>query len=742
MPFLAKTFIHYKQLNSMDCGPTCLRMIARSYGRYYKADDLRHMSGFNREGVSLLGISETAEKIGFKTRGVRIYQEQLEHIPLPAILHWNQNHFVVLVEVKAKCIKIADPSSGFHKYKKDEFLKYWAASQDKQGKQLGVALLLEPTDFLFERETESGDRKFNWLSALQYIKDAKWQIWQIFIALLMSSLLSLIFPFLTQGIVDDGINVQNIQYVILVLIAQAMLVFSQTIIGFIRSSLLLKVSNVLNIRILSDFWIKLTRIPISYFDIHKTGDTIQRIGDHKNIQGFLTGPALSTLFSLFNFVIYAIVLIIYSTQLFFIFCIGSFIYFFWIHIFMNIRRKINYSTFHLSAGENNITLQIIQGMQEIRLNNAEKRKRWEWENVQAKIFKLNFKNLNYSQLQSAGATFINSLQGIFVSFIVAKLVIDGRLTLGAMMAVQYIIGQLSAPVQQLVGFIQSFQDARISMERLNEIHRMDDEEKLDRIYVSQLPDRRDIIINKLSFTYPGAGNDAVLEHINLVIPENKVTAIVGVSGSGKTTLVKILLKIFEEYEGSIKIGGQANEGEAGLKFGFISHSYWRSVCGAVLQDGYVFEDSIARNVVMGADEIDYERLIQSCMTANIHSFIESLPNGYYTKLGAEGIGLSQGQKQRILIARAVYKNPYYLFFDEATNALDANNEREIVDNLQLFFRGKTVVIVAHRLSTVRNADKIVLLDRGRIFEEGTHESLVALRGKYYELVKNQLELGS
>ena len=483
---------------------------------------------------------------------------------------------------------------------------------------------------------------------------------------------------------------------------------------------------------------------MSYFDVHHTGDTLQRIGDHRTIQGFLTGTALNTLFSFFNFIIYAIVLVIYSVQLFFVFCVGSIIYFAWVQLFLRIRRKLNYETFHLSAKENNTTLQLVQGMQEIRLNNAEKQKRWEWENIQANVFKLGFKGLNYSQIQSAGATFINQIQGIAISFIVAKLVIEGQLTLGTMLAVQYIIGQLGGPVQQWVGFIQSLQDAKISMERLNEIHQLDDEEDTEKTYITQLPEHKSLVVKDLSFTYPGAGNNPVLEDIHLNIPENKVTAIVGTSGSGKTTLVKILLKVYEQYDGEIRIGEitPSRQPSYGLKFSFISHQYWRSVCGAVLQDGYIFNDTIARNVAVGDETLDTNRLIQSCRVANIHSFIESLPNGYYTKLGAEGTGVSQGQKQRILIARAVYKDPQYLFFDEATNSLDANNEKEILENLDTFFRGRTVVVVAHRLSTVKNADKIVVLDKGRIAEEGTHEELTLLKDKYYELVKNQLELGN
>jgi len=721
--------------------------------------------GFSKEGVSLLGISETAEKIGFRTRGVQLSLQQLKEVTLPCILHWNQNHFVVLISVSKNKIKIADPAKGIITYTLKEFSAHWIASESDNNEQTGIALLIEPTPSFYEQEGEK-ERKLSWRLVLQYLAQSKWQVTQVFIALIVTSLIQLIFPFLTQSIVDTGINAQNLQYVVVVLIAQLMLTFSKTFVDFIRSRLLLRISNILNLQILSDFWIKLTKLPLSYFDVHHTGDTLQRIGDQRQIQNFLTGSALNTLFSVFNFIVYAIVLVIYNVQLFFVFCIGSIIYFIWIQFFLKIRRKINYQTFYLSAKENNATLQLIQGMQEIRLNNAEKQKRWDWENIQASVFKLNFKNLNYNQWQQAGATLINQIQDLAISFIVAKLVIDGQLTLGAMLAVQYIIGQLSGPVSQWVQFVQSAQDAKISMERLNEIHQLDDEEDQQKVYSTNLPEDKSILLKNLSFTYPGAGNEPVIKDINLYIPEGKVTAIVGVSGSGKTTLLKLLLKIYEQYEGEIRIGASEIEiatkfsGDSfvadkdsrkisrndvsrhGLRFENINHHLWRQICGAVLQDGFIFNDTIARNIAVGEENIEYNRLMQSCETANILSYIESLPNGFYTQLGSEGIGLSQGQKQRLLIARAVYKNPDYLFFDEATNSLDANNEKEIVENLDKFFKGKTVIVVAHRLSTVRNADKIVVLHEGQIAEEGTHKYLTSMRGKYYELVKNQLELGT
>ena len=724
----------------MDCGPTCLRMIAKHFGKHYKTESIRETAGYGKEGVNLLGISEAAEKMGFRTRGVKLtFSQLLKDAPLPCILHWNQYHFVVLVSIKKPFfsrnihILIADPAKGLITYTQEEFLKQWISTSNEEQENVGIALLLEPTPRFYEEKGER-ENKLSWALVFQYLQQSRWQITQVFIALLITSLLQLVFPFLTQSIVDTGINTRNLQYITIVLTAQLMLVFSRTIVDFIRSRLLLHISTIVNLSILSDFWIKLTHLPISYFDSHHTGDTLQRIGDHKQIQNFLTGSALNTLFSLFNFIIFAFILAQYNVQLFFVFAAGSILYFAWVQIFLRIRRKINYKTFHISAKENSATLQLVQGMQEIKLHNAEKLKRWEWENIQASIFKLNFKTLTYSQIQQAGALLINQGKDVVITFLVAGLVINGQLTLGAMLAIQYIIGQLSGPIEQFVGFVQSAQDAKISMERLNEIHHLNDEENADTTYINLLPENKTIYFNNLSFTYPGAGNEPVLENINLEIPETKVTAIVGVSGSGKTTLLKLLLKFYDHYNGEIKIG------ETNYKY--ISPSFWRRQCGAVLQDGYIFNDSIARNIAVGDENVDYTKLIHCCKTANIASFIESLPNGFNTQLGAEGVGMSQGQKQRLLIARAIYKDPQYLFFDEATNALDANNEKTIVENLQEFFKGRTVIVVAHRLSTVKNADKIIVLHKGSIAEQGTHQELTALKGKYYELVKNQLELGN
>jgi len=737
-------FTFYRQVNAMDCGPTCLRMAAKYYGKHYSSDTLRQLAGFGKEGVSMLGISEAAEKIGFRTRGMQLTFEQLtREAPLPCILHWRQNHFVVLLPLRRlrrrRTLQIADPAKGILSLQAGEFIKHWISARPGDQDATGTVLLLEPSPGFYEEKGEK-EQTISWRLIVQYLRRSHWQITQVFIALLITSLLQLVFPFLTQSIVDTGINTQNLQFITLVLIAQLMLVFSRTIVDFIRTRILMTVSVVVNLSILSDFWIKLTRLPLSYFDLHQTGDTLQRISDNKQIQSFLTGSALNTLFSVVNFMVFAVVLVTYNMQLFLVFSAGGLLYFLWISFFLRIRRKINYQTFHISARENNATLQLVQGMQEIRLNDAQLLKRWEWENIQADIFKLNIRSLTYSQVQQAGAMLINQGKDITITFMTAALVIQGKLTLGAMLAVQYIIGQLSSPIEQFIGFVQNAQDARISLERLNEVHNMKDEEDTSTNFISYLPEDRGIRLKELSFTYPGAGNEPVLDHINLTIPEGKVTAIVGISGSGKTTLLKLLLKFYDSYNGEIRIGGTLLS--SGTNFRYISPSFWRRQCGAVLQDGYIFNDSIARNIAVGDEIPDHIKLIECCRAANILSFVESLPNGLYTQLGSEGVGVSQGQRQRLLIARAIYKDPQYLFFDEATNALDANNEKAIVENLQQFFKGRTVVIVAHRLSTVKNADKIVVLDKGIITEEGTHRELTASKGKYFELVKNQLELGA
>jgi ATP-binding cassette subfamily B protein len=756
---MKKVFPFYKQLDQMDCGPACLRMICKFYEREISVIKIRNLCEIGKNGVNLLGIAKAAETIGFRATAVKLsYKQLIEEAPLPAILHWGQNHFVVAIKNSNKgsffplfmkhfftseAIQIADPAKGVIKIRKNEFLEYWAASSMDQ-QSTGIALLLEPTISFYNNgnsipyKNSNNSRFFGseWKIVLPYFLEQKKFLFQLILGLVVASLFQLIFPFLTQSIVDVGIQTNNISFIYIVLIAQLMLSFGRISIDFIRSRLFLYISTRINISLLSDFWIKLMKLPLSFFDSKKTGDIIQRIGDHKKIEAFLTGSALNTFFSIFNIFIFSVVLLQYNVNIFLIFCIGSILYFLWIKIFLSFRRVLNYKYFSLASKENTTTMQLINGMQEIRLSNTEQFRRWEWEEIQANLFKLHFKSLSISQLQQAGAFFINEGKNIFITFLAAKSVIDGQLTLGAMLAIQYIIGQLNGPIDQIVSLIQEAQDAKISLERLNEIHDLKNEASSgfqDQDTIEVLPNRKGIVFKKVSFTYTGAGNAPILKEIDLHIPEGKVTAIVGMSGSGKTTLLKLLLRFYEDYKGDIDF-------EENSSWKRLDHAYWRSKCGSVMQEGFIFSDSIVNNIATNDNSIDYDQLIHACKIANIIPFIDSLPLGFDTKIGAEGNGISQGQKQRILIARAVYKNPDYLFLDEATNALDANNESEIMQNLYGFFKGKTVVIVAHRLSTVKNANKIVVLQNGEIVEEGTHEILTSKRGYYYKLIENQLEL--
>ena len=723
----------------MDCGPTCLRMVAKHHGRSISLEHLRNKSQYGKGGVSMLGLAEAAESIGLKSVGAKLSFEQLiNDAPLPAIIHWDQYHFVVLIPGSSKNkLIIADPANGIIRLSKEEFTKRWVSTKENEtGK--GAALLLETTPLFKEMEFDNPDQaqqsKIGWGFLFSYLKDHKQYFFQILLGLLIGSILQLIFPYLTQSIVDTGINTQNLNFIQVVLAAQLMLLFSQTIVEFIRSRILLHISTRINISLLSGFWSKLLKLPIQFFDSKHPGDIIQRISDHHRIESFLTGTALNTFFSIFNLIVFSFVLLSYNITVFTIFAIGSLLYLFWIQFFLKYRRQLDYKRFAIASRENNATMQLVYGMQEIKLNNAENTYRWAWEGLQAGLFKLNFKSLSLNQYQQIGAFFINQGKNILITFVVAKLVIEGQLTLGMMLAIQYIIGQLNSPVEQLIGFTQQAQDAKISLERLNDIHSLEDEEPIQKQFNHYLPGEHSINIKNLSFTYTGAGNEQVLKNINLVIPQGKVTAIVGMSGSGKTTLVKLLLRFYENYKGEIHLGNS--------NFKTISPKYWRSISGAVMQDSFIFNNNIQQNITVTNDKVNEERLINACKTANILSFIESLPLGFYTKLGAEGNGISGGQKQRLAIARAVYKNPQFIFFDEATNSLDANNEKVILENLQQFFKEKTVLVVAHRLSTVKNADKIVVLHEGEIAEEGTHTELTFKKGKYYELVKNQLELGN
>jgi ATP-binding cassette subfamily B protein len=728
-----KRFPHYTQLDMMDCGATCLRMIAKYYGRHYTLQFLRERSHIDREGASLRGLIEAAEAIGFNTLPVKLAfdgddeeEAYLTEVPLPCIVHWKQNHFVVVYKISRQYIWIANPAGGKTKLTHAAFLKNWRSDGE-----MGVALLLEPTPVFYEEE---GMKRtgVNIRFLANYLRPYRRYWIQLMLGLLLGSLFQLLFPFLTQAIVDIGIKNQDIGFIYLILVAQLALFVGQATVQVLQNFILMHISTRVNVSLISDFLAKLMKLPIGFFDAKMVGDLLQRIVDHRRIERFLVDSGLNFLFSAFTLFILGFVLLIYDWKVFLIFFIASVLYVGWLLLFLARRRNIDHLRFQESSNNQSMLIELIQGMQEIKLQNSGRKRRWLWSDIQARLFNANLKVLKLEQTQETGARFITQLKDILITFLTAKLVIEGELTLGMLLAVQFIIGQLNVPLQRLIVFIRSAQDARISMERLQEVQEMDQEEDPSASALDQLPQDKTIKIEGLTFRYNQL-SDPVLQDINLEIPAGKMTAIVGTSGSGKTTLVKLLLGFYEPEAGSIKVGQ--------IPLRQINKHLWRQSCGAVMQDGFIFSDTIANNIAESESRVDKNRLIKASKVANLTNFIEGLPLGYNTMIGPRGNGISQGQRQRILIARAIYKNPMFLFFDEATNALDAQNEKEIIEQLDQFFQGRTAVVVAHRLSTVRNADQIIVIEKGRIVEQGNHESLIEQKGTYFHLIKNQLELG-
>jgi len=735
---MAKPFPFYKQLDQMDCGPTCLRMIAKFYDLKITVDELRERAFIGKDGVSFAGLAEAAESINLQSLALNIpFQTLKEDIPLPCIAYWRQRHFVVVHKLDKKHVHVADPAFGLIKYSHADFTKNWLPQKKQTDDSEGLVMVLEPSEHFTKDLSEKETIPKTGISFLfAYFKPYSKYIFQLLIGLLLGTILQLIFPFLTQSIVDKGIQLKDVNFIYLILIAQLTLFISETFVDVIRTWILLHITSRINIAITSNFLVKLMKLSISFYDSKNIGDMVTRLQDCQRISNLLSANSLNVIFGVFNILIFGIILAYFKLSIFLVFLTGAFLYVLWVLSFMKKRAELDYKFFEQSSGNQSSYIQLVNGMQEIKLNNSEKKRRWEWEGIQIKLFKLSIKNLSVAQIQQLGGDFINTFKNIIISFLSAKAVIDGDITLGGMMSIQYIIGQLNAPINNFIGFIQTFQNALISVQRLSEIYNKEDEENYNELRIKELPINKTITFHNLSYRYGASTMPTVLNNLNVSIPEGKVTAIVGASGSGKTTLLKMLLKFYKPISGSIKIGN--------LELNNFHAGFWRSKCGIVMQDGYLFGDTISRNIAESEPDgiIDKNKLAHAVQVANLTDFIENLPLGYNTKVGPIGVNISGGQKQRVLIARAVYKNPHYLFFDEATSALDANNEKIIMENLGEFYKGKTVVIVAHRLSTVKNADNILVLNNGEIAESGTHDDLVKLNGLYYSLIKNQLELGN
>ncbi|KIG15812.1 ABC transporter ATP-binding protein [Enhygromyxa salina] len=721
-------FRSMRQHDAMDCGPTCLRMIARHHGRDWSLGTLRDRCSIARDGVSLEGVAAAAESIGMRSLAVMLDYEQLAStVPLPCVLHWDQNHFVVLVAADKRRVRVADPGRGLIVWRREAFLRHWGDSSGR-----GVALLLEPTPEFFAHDGERHQSR-GFASLWPFLRPHRRLVVQLVLGMTVASLLGLVFPFLTQALVDVGIGGQDIGFVHAVLLAQLMLFGGRTTIELIRSWILLHIGQRVNISMLTSFLARLLRLPMSFFDTRSIGDVLQRVDDHRRVESFLTAGTLEILFSFVNVIAFSLVIAAYSPTILAVFLGGTALATGWILALMGRRRQLDQQSFGQRTASQNALVELIEGIAEIKLNDCERRKRWGWEQIQVRLFRINERRLALAQLQNAGSMAINEAKNIFITFLAAREVIAGDMTLGMMLALSWVLGQVARPLERTLSFVTSAQDAKLSLERLDEIHHFPEEQPASKPALREIGRARSLRAEGVSFRYPGS-DSWVLREVNLEIPAGKTTAIVGASGSGKTTLLKLLLAFYPVNAGQLSIGG--------LRIDNLDLAFWRRHCGVVMQDGHIFADTVAGNIAVGEERVNIPRLLDALETANLREFVEGLPLAWETRIGRDGLGVSQGQRQRILIARAVYADPEFLFFDEATSALDATNEREIMDKLDEFQRGRTCVVIAHRLSTVRSADQIVVLDRGKVVERGTHDELTALRGAYYRLVKNQLELGT
>ena len=725
--FLDRFPVEY-QMNSQDCGPASLKIIAKHFGKYYSLQFLRDRCGITKEGVSLLDLSTGAESIGLRTLAIKCtIADVVNNIPFPAIIFWKESHFVVVYRSDKKHVWVSDPAKGHVKYSHEEFKKGWY----QQDEQQGVLLAVETTADFKNNQAEKRQRMNSFSDILKYFIPYKRNFSLILIIMLIVTALQGMLPFISKAVIDVGIKTSDMNFIYMILIGNIAILLSVMIFNVLRDWILLHITARVNISLISDYLIKLMKLPVTFFENKLLGDILQRAQDHERIRNFIMNNSLALVFSTLTFVVFSIILLIYNATIFYIFLSGSILYVCWVLLFLSIRKKLDWKYFELLSQNQSYWVETVSAIQDIKIYNYEKHRRWRWEEIQARLYHVNKRVLAITNAQNLGAQFIENIKNMGIVFFCAMAVIKGEITFGVMISTQFIIGMLNGPLVQFINFIVSAQYAKISFLRINEIRQLQDEEELLSIgNTTILPKTRTLILENVSFQYTN-NSPIVLRNIYLCIPENKVTAIVGGSGSGKSTLLKLLIRLYKPSYGEIKMDT--------MNVNAINLRQWRNMCGVVMQDGKVFSDTILNNIVLDDEHISYERLKEVCRIAQIEDEINAMPKGFETKIGESGRGLSGGQKQRLLIARALYRNPQYLFLDEATNSLDTINEKLIVEALNNAFQQRTVVVIAHRLSTIRHADQIIVLDKGSVVEVGNHDTLMEKKGAYFKMVASQFQ---